>query len=151
MTFDGHDRDEIQSRLSHVTYLQDNSIVVEGLRIHGSPWTVERPWSPASAFMSPAGTLTAKHWHLISDDTDVLVTHSPPKDILDNRGTCGCGELREEIFNRIRLCKVSIMYLKNKFTVLIFKGNASYNQPGVWSFVRPSVCNASGLHKNGAR
>ena len=92
--------------MSHVTYLHDRSTEVEGLVVYGSPWTVERRWSPAYAFTTPSGTLRSKHWRLIPDKVDVLVTHSPPKNILDNHGVCGCAELREEVFGRIKYKRI---------------------------------------------
>jgi hypothetical protein len=101
MTFRKQSADTIQSHLPHVTYLQDRSVTIDGLVIYGSPWTFEH-YTPAKAFMKPRGTLGSKCWSLIPDKVDILVTHSPPKNILDYDGQCGCGDLRDHIFNRIR-------------------------------------------------
>ena len=55
-------------------YLEDESIKLDGLVIHGSPWTLPFfDW----AFMLPEEEL-AKKWELVPDDCDILVTHCPP-------------------------------------------------------------------------
>jgi Icc-related predicted phosphoesterase len=56
------------------TYLSDETVEVDGLRIHGSPWTVTfMQW----AFMKDEDELVAT-WARIPDDADVLITHGPP-------------------------------------------------------------------------
>jgi len=56
------------------TYLCDESVEIDGVRIHGSPWTATfMEW----AFMQDEEDLPAL-WSLIPDDADVLVTHGPP-------------------------------------------------------------------------
>ncbi len=71
-----------------VTLLIDESVVVNGVKIHGSP---VQPWFHNWAF-NRARTLEAattvhpwikNHWDLIPDDTDILVTHGPPYGVLD--------------------------------------------------------------------
>lgn len=56
------------------TYLFDETVDIEGLRIHGSPWT---PTFMDWAFMLDDAELTAV-WELIPSDVDVLMTHGPP-------------------------------------------------------------------------
>lgn len=84
-----------------MTYLQDSSVKVDGLLVYGTPWTFSR-LSPATAFTDTQPTLKPKHWKRIPDNTDILVTHSPPKNILDFEGRLGCPDLSKEIFGRIR-------------------------------------------------
>jgi Icc-related predicted phosphoesterase len=72
-----------------------------GYNIFGSPYTpIFHNW----AFMlSPEG-LKAK-WKEIPDNTDILITHGPPKDVLDKCITginAGCEFLREEVLNRVK-------------------------------------------------
>ncbi len=55
-------------------YLCDESIDVDGVRVHGSPWT---PTFMAWAFMHDEEDLAAV-WARIPDEVDVLVTHGPP-------------------------------------------------------------------------
>jgi len=100
MSFYGQSIDRIRARLPHAIYLQDQSVLVEGLNIYGSPWTGKRR-SPASAYVSPFPEL-GKYWVLIPDDTDLLITHSPPHRILDDRGMMGCPLLRELVIKQIR-------------------------------------------------
>jgi len=54
-------------------YLCDETIEIEGLRIHGAPWT---PPFMDWAFMLPELELAAK-WALVPDDCDVLLSHGP--------------------------------------------------------------------------
>lgn len=62
-----------------VTYLQDSSATIEGIKFYGSPRTPEYgPW----AFMSQDEKL-AWYWDLIPEDTDVLMTHGPAFGIRD--------------------------------------------------------------------
>lgn len=70
------------------TYLQDETVEVEGLKIHGSPYT---PLFGSWAFMRRDEDL--RHvWNKIPDDTDILVTHGPPYGMLDkNIGGKACG------------------------------------------------------------
>lgn len=67
-----------------VHYLQDSGVEVKGMRFWGSPWTpIFYDWH----FMLPEKKLAAK-WQLIPDNTDILVTHGPPRLWLD-RTTSG--------------------------------------------------------------
>lgn len=67
--------------LSNALYLEDNGIIIEGIKFYGSPWT---PNYYNWAFMLPARSkeLTDK-WSKIPDDVNVLITHGPPQGILD--------------------------------------------------------------------
>src|SRR5262245_10950945 len=57
-----------------VTYLQDSSFVLEGLKLWGSPWQPEfNRW----AFNLPRGDKLREKWALIPPGTDVLLTHGP--------------------------------------------------------------------------
>lgn len=103
MSFDGQSADTIQSRLRHVTYLQDSFVDVEGLVVYGSPWTVLRPASPAFAFTKPQNDMKLHCWQHIPNNVDILVTHGPPYDIIDDSSNpIGCLALREEVLSRIR-------------------------------------------------
>jgi predicted phosphohydrolase len=80
-----------------VTYLNDSGTEIEGFKIWGSPI---QPWFYDWAFNRQRGEEIAKHWALIPDDTDILVTHGPPFGILDKvlRGPhVGCEELIKKI------------------------------------------------------
>jgi len=77
-------------------YLQDENIIIDKVKIHGSPWTPQFfDW----AFMKEDHELE-KYWDLIDDDTDILVTHGPPRGILSIGGRneeAGCISLMKRI------------------------------------------------------
>lgn len=82
---------ELLYRIPNLIYLQDSGEEVEGVRFWGSPWTIEfKNWH----FMRRGGPDIDKAWALIPDDTQVLITHSPPANILDKGSipntTIGC-------------------------------------------------------------
>lgn len=84
-----------------VTYLQDSSVTVEGLKIWGSPWT---PRFYDWAFNVDAAMLHRK-WENIPEDTDIIMTHGPANGIGDraprNNGIgfehTGCPDLKRKI------------------------------------------------------
>ena len=87
-------------------YLCDSGTEFEGLKIWGSPWTLTFPGiNPhCAAFMLPEAELEAK-FAMIPDDTDILVTHGPPKGMLDRSIAgiqCGSQSLTNKI-HRLQL------------------------------------------------
>ena len=87
---------------SDCTYLEDDFITIEDpefsrpIKIYGTPW---QPAFANWAFNVPRGELY-KYWEKIPMDTDILITHGPPEEILDvnMRGElCGCSELRHYV------------------------------------------------------
>jgi Icc-related predicted phosphoesterase len=89
-----------QAHLQGCVYLQDESIVIEGIKIYGSPWQPEFfNW----AFNLKRGQELREKWALIPDDVDILMTHGPPMGILDKTAHgkhVGCEELLEAIETR---------------------------------------------------
>lgn len=90
-----------------ITYLQHESITIEGIKIFGSPYTPS--FGTGWAWNVQRGKL-APYWDDIPEDTGILVTHGPPKGILDltqydsregANGTsffqCGCAELLDRV------------------------------------------------------
>lgn len=71
--------------LTGVHYIQDEGIEFEGLKIWGSPWTKRFAGMNPScmAFTVDTDEELAEKWALIPEDTDILVTHGPPKSVLD--------------------------------------------------------------------
>lgn len=61
------------------TYLEDSSVTIDGTTIYGSPWT---PRFGDWAFMKDESGLE-RTFSRIPGDTDVLVTHGPPRERLD--------------------------------------------------------------------
>ena len=76
---------------SDVTYLEDSFMTIETpefsrpIKFYGSPW---QPWFYDWAFNLPRlGTELQEKWNMIPEDTDVLITHSPPngyRDLVNN-------------------------------------------------------------------
>ncbi len=63
----------------NITYLEHESVTIEGIKIFGSPYTPEfGNW----AFNVRRDRLS-KYWEAIPEDIDILVTHGPPKGVLD--------------------------------------------------------------------
>ena len=86
-----------RSVLRSAIYLEDEAITLEGLRIYGSPW---QPWFLDWAFNLQRGPELADKWAQIPDDTEVLITHGPPRGIGDRtrRGEhVGCDDLLERV------------------------------------------------------
>lgn len=80
-------------------YLEDESYDADGWKVYGSPW---QPWFCDWAFNLPRqGDELEEKWNAIPEDTDVLITHGPPKGILDDSpGVCpsvGCELLIERV------------------------------------------------------
>lgn len=61
-------------------YLQDSFIEIDGFKFYGSPYT---PTFLHWSFMEDDSELY-KRWSLIPHDVDVLITHGPPKGVLDS-------------------------------------------------------------------
>lgn len=77
--------DVISDCLANTTYLCDSGTEFDGLKIWGSPWTKNfKGQNPhCKAFGVDTEEELAVKWDLIPEDTDILVTHSPPLGILD--------------------------------------------------------------------
>jgi len=82
--------------LRNAEYLEDRVFEYRGTRFYGSPWTPELyDW----AYYLPSSDLESR-WASIPDDTDVLITHTPPFGVLDRNSSgklCGCPGLRKRI------------------------------------------------------
>ena len=100
------DAREIYSSYKNITYLQDERLDLwdeedQQTVIYGTPW---QPWFYDWAFNLPKGGpgLMSK-WEAIPADTDILITHGPPQEILDvsgppyNEPLLGCALLREKV------------------------------------------------------
>lgn len=85
-----------RSLMTNCHYLQDEGIEVGGLKFWGTPW---QPWFHNFAFNLPRGEKLAEKWSLIPEDTEILITHTPPFGFGDNTwdGRKGCEDLRKRI------------------------------------------------------
>jgi Icc-related predicted phosphoesterase len=94
-------------RSTNAVYLNDTGYTFEGLKFWGSP---VQPWFCNWAFNRQRGAEIKKHWDLIPNDTDVLITHGPPRGIGDqaepekNSKCLGCDDLFDTVeSNRLDL------------------------------------------------
>ena len=99
LNFTGKDPARTQTMLKHGVYLQDASVVLEGIKFYGAPWNKRRSSSYARGFSVESADLE-KRWQLVPEDVDVLVTHSPPGGITGQR--LGCAILTHHVLSRIR-------------------------------------------------
>ena len=84
----------------NITYLQHESVEIEGIKIFGSPYTPSfgEGWS-----FNKGRHKLEPLWAEIPDDTDILITHGPPKGILDLTAEgngffqCGCKSLLNKV------------------------------------------------------
>ncbi len=63
-----------------IHYLNDSGITINGINCWGSP---VQPQYFNWAFNRKRGIEIQKHWNLIPADTNILITHGPPFEILD--------------------------------------------------------------------
>lgn len=100
--FEKTSSDELKKLIpENVMYLNDSGVTIEGLKLWGSP---VQPWFFDWAFNRYRGAEIKRHWDLIPQDTDILITHGPAHGVLDKvvRGPrVGC----EELIKRIQTVK----------------------------------------------
>lgn len=101
------DVDYYLNKFPDIIYLNDTSIVIEGIKIHGSPII---PWFHDWAFNRMVGVEIQQHWDLIPEDTNILITHGPPfgygDKVLYGGHNVGCHSLLEKIksLKQLKLC-----------------------------------------------
>lgn len=84
-----------------IIYLENDFIEIEGIKIWGSPITPN--FGTGWSFNKDRAVIN-RVWEHIPEDTDILVTHGPPRGILDasyNREGilefCGCSALKKRV------------------------------------------------------
>ena len=65
--------------MQNVTYLQDSSVVISGVKFYGSPWTPKF----TGVFQLTSKSQAEDVWNKVPHDVDVLITHGPPSTKLD--------------------------------------------------------------------
>lgn len=89
-----------------IIYLENTDVIIDGIKIFGTPIS---PTYGNWYFMKSRDKMD-RVWSNLGTDIDILVTHTPPKGILDmsfNRNSrelerCGCNALRKHILERIK-------------------------------------------------
>ncbi|KAL4229003.1 metallophosphoesterase domain-containing protein 1 [Mactra antiquata] len=123
---------QCKDMLTNCIYLQDEIVDICGIKIYGSPWSIQ--YRGYDAFQLPEGDHMKMKWDKIPDDVDILMTHGPPYGICDitKRGLhAGCLDLLSSIQTRI----------KPKVHVFghIHEGYGKYNN-GVTEFINAAIC-----------
>lgn len=90
--------EKVASTITNAIYLQNSGVLINGLKIYGSPYTPEfGSW----AFMEKRLSKELRDiWNNIPNDLDILITHGPPHGILDKNPygyNCGCELLLERV------------------------------------------------------
>ncbi|MCE3227540.1 MAG: metallophosphoesterase [Bacteroidetes bacterium] len=123
-----------------VIYLENNDVVIEGIKIWGSPIT---PWFYDWAFNRHRGEDIIRYWQKIPSDTDIVITHGPAYGILDKTvhgQHVGC----EDLLKRVK-------DIKPKFHVCghIHEGYGQEMHDGT-TFINASVLDHRYKRKNSA-
>jgi Icc-related predicted phosphoesterase len=79
-----------------IIYLENSSVEIGNINIYGTPASL---YQGGMAFNHYSGSDIGKDWDDIPNETDILITHMPPRGILDNKA--GCPQLLETV-DRIR-------------------------------------------------
>jgi len=111
----------------NVIYLEDSSVELFGLKFYGTPvQKIFYNW----AFNRSEEKLE-QHWKAIPDDTDVLITHTPPYSILDYVPQSNCHEgspsLYYEVLNRIKPCIHMCGHLHSNHGVKVIENTTFIN------------------------
>jgi Icc-related predicted phosphoesterase len=81
-------------------YLEDRSIVINGIKFYGSPWIPRIIGS--GVFNKDRGLDIREKWSYIPNDIDILITHAPPYSIFDkpykSDKSMGCVDLMDIVF-----------------------------------------------------
>jgi Icc-related predicted phosphoesterase len=135
------------SEENNLIWLQDSGITINGFNIWGSAWTPEfGGW----AFNLKRGDPLKEKWDLIPENTNILITHGPPKGYGD---TVLEGDGDEWPFTDFKYKKINVgcKALADKVKLLpnlklhifghIHSGNGQYKSMEGKLFVNASVCN----------
>jgi len=111
----------------NIHYLQDWGVTIEGIKFWGTP--VQRPFNNW-AFNRPEEKLK-QHWEAIPDDTNVLVTHSPPYMIHDyvpwSMQHGGSPSLYKEVVERIKPKIHCFGHIHDGYGIKVIEGTTFIN------------------------
>ena len=97
--------DKAKSLITNGVCLLDEAYEIQGVKFYGSPWS---PYFFGWGFNAHRGGDIKEYWDKIPEDTEVLITHSPPYGILDQivpgkTDHLGCEELLKVVKRLPRL------------------------------------------------
>jgi Icc-related predicted phosphoesterase len=125
-------------RKRDIIYLKDSGVELDGVKFWGSPW---QPEFCDMAFNLPRGEALWDKWRRIPKDIDVLISHGPPQDILDNAvppgaifgdNHVGC----DQLLRRVRQVKPKLHCFGH-----VHSGRGIAEHDGTW-FVNASIVRA---------
>jgi len=129
---DNKNRNVVIDYINNVaTYLEDSEIIIDGIKFYGSPWQPEFcNWS----FNLPRGKALKEKWDLIPLDTQVLITHGPPANILDwcPGGNVGCLDLKIAMQNLVNLKAHIFGHIHEGYGIEVIGGT---------TYANASICN----------
>ncbi|EFA00573.1 metallophosphoesterase domain-containing protein 1 [Tribolium castaneum] len=136
---DAVNTDNIRQYLTNCTYLEDSGIDIYGIKLYGTPW---QPEFGGWAFNLERGEECLSKWNLIPNDTDVLITHTPPLgfgDLVCSGVRAGCVELLTTVQQRV----------KPKYHVFghIHEGYGVFSD-GKIIYINASTCDINYIPKN---
>ena len=102
--------------LQNAVYLQDSGYTYRGVNFYGAPWV---PNLPGWAYHLDDDARAAK-WELVPDHTHILITHTPPRGVLDlpyGGKPSGCPHLRKRV-NQIAPPIHCFGHIHNEYGVL---------------------------------
>lgn len=99
---------EIINSYKNIIYLKDGSVVIDGVKIFGSPYQPEfYNW----AFNLKRGKELQDKWNTIPLDSDIICTHGPVYGLLDmvpNGEFVGCKDLLNSLVTKLDSCLLHI-------------------------------------------
>lgn len=121
-----------RSMLSNYHMLINEEVIIRGLKFWGSPYTPNfNDWG----YNLPRGEKLKAVWDLIPEDTDVLLSHGPPRHILDftphGNLNVGCDDLARRV--------IEVSPLISAFGHIHY--SYGVNQMYHTYFVNSSICN----------
>ena len=98
-------KDNLKDLLPHCHHvLVDESVNVFGINFYGSPW-IPPICDGDFAFVGSRGSMLDSCWKKIPEETDILLTHTPPLGVLDLYETGnheGCFQLLNHTITRVK-------------------------------------------------
>jgi hypothetical protein len=107
VSLDPNRPDLSQNLLFNMTYVQDQLVDIEGVKIYGTPWRPQRGcFYRSEAFGYDHEHIRNDKWSFIPESIDLLLTHGPPYSIRDystlHGDRVGCSGLLDEIVTRVK-------------------------------------------------
>lgn len=126
-----------------IIVLINDFIIIEGIKIYGSP--VTPTFGSGWAWNCNRNKIDSKYWKKIPEDSDIIVTHGPPKGILDYTAEtntlyrqCGC----KSLLNRINFIKPKYHIFGHIHDEDFVYNAGSFKPSGLnTTFINASVCN----------